>query len=381
MSKVWSSISEKRYIWLYNRLIQESEFKNLKQEDYLLKINKRKLISFIKKSPYSLSTKESWFFMIVRWLEMNDPDSTNISMFREIAYKYKKQRDEKEGENKKSLKEEENYQDRDYFLAIIKNTNTDNIKNISDHYKYLLLCLLTLQPPLRSNFYVSAKFATSLKEMTKDENYIYLAHRGKDRVFFIVNKDKVSNTKTYKNNDDLSQIEIKNNFLVEVIYKSYKTYPRKYLFQSKTGGQIKEVTLLSLLRSVTHLPAIDINTMRSIYINWWYDHHKTYNKFEELAKMMRSSVQMALKFYRKINRNEDKTIENIKEALKDENNELKIMLNDCEEKLRLLEPDKKLYNKRRSDIIYHINQKKVVPRATTLKKYNITFDETQNKYI
>ena len=42
--------------------------------------------------------------------------------------------------------------------------------------------------------------------------------------------------------------------------------------------------------------------------------------------------------------------------------------------------DKKI-NKQRRDVIYSLNIKGVNPRESTLMKYNIIFDETNNKFV
>ena len=43
-------------------------------------------------------------------------------------------------------------------------------------------------------------------------------------------------------------------------------------------------------------------------------------------------------------------------------------------------PDEAAFKKRRRDILYNLNSKKRSPRDDTLKKYNIIFNNTVNKY-
>ena len=73
----------------------------------------------------------------------------------------------KENENQQDEKEIENYKPHNYFIDILNSVNVDNIQTKIGHYQYLLLALLTYQPPLRTNFYVSAKIIRSMKKIIK----------------------------------------------------------------------------------------------------------------------------------------------------------------------------------------------------------------------
>ena len=74
---------------------------------------------------------------------------------------------------------------------------------------YLLLSLLILQPPLRTNFYSTAILTTTNKTKDDGNNYILLKHNlGKNRAYLIVHKDKVSETKQFKMDITKNIIEI-----------------------------------------------------------------------------------------------------------------------------------------------------------------------------
>ncbi len=62
---------------------------------------------------------------------------------------------------------------------------------------------------------------------------------------------------------------------------------------------------------------------------------------------------------------------------------MKAKVLELEEKLKSYQPDKKLYNKRRNDVLYTLNNgnKNSKPREETLKKYDIKFDKDSGKYI
>ena len=55
---------------------------------------------------------------------------------------------------------------------------------------------------------------------------------GKNKAFYVINKDKVSNTRTYKNNDELTYIDITDESLTQLLYDSYAKFKRDYLFES-----------------------------------------------------------------------------------------------------------------------------------------------------
>ena len=101
--------------------------------------------------------------------------------------------------------------------------------------------LLVKQPPVRTNFYITAQFVTKPADIKDGNNYIYLKTiAGKNKAFYVINKDKVSNTRTYKNNDELTYIDITDESLTQLLYDSYAKFKRDYLFESnKNQLQIK----------------------------------------------------------------------------------------------------------------------------------------------
>ena len=78
-----------------------------------------------------------------------------------------------------------------------------------------------------------------MRDMKPYENYIWLTFHGKPRAQYIVNKDKVSNSKSYKNKADLSHIQIEDNILITILYDSFEKYTREYLFENK-GHTMKQ---------------------------------------------------------------------------------------------------------------------------------------------
>ena len=128
--------------------------------------------------------------------------------------------------------------------------------------------------------------------------------------------------------------------------------------------------LLSMLRQITNIDKININMMRSIYVTEHYKSNINYNSKIELANKMRHSVETAGIHYNKINESD----------FNNNNDELIIKLQkeiiELKQKISKLESeniditDSKLYNKRKSDILYLIKSGKQV-KQTTKQKYNI----------
>ena len=126
----------------------------------------------------------------------------------------------KESESKQDPKEIENYRSHEFLLNVIDNIKPESITTKKTHLQFLLLNMLVLQPPIRTDFYVSCKFIFTEKENDNKNNFIWITKRGKLKVNYIVNEDKVSKTKVYNMNKKLSIINIENDKLVKLINES-----------------------------------------------------------------------------------------------------------------------------------------------------------------
>lgn len=373
--KNWSEINEKNYTWLYNYMKKTNDDLD---EFTFIDDNKRNIMSVIENNiKWSDASKESLLFTVAKYLK-NFGNQRYAKLYSEKAYKYMQKNRNKENENKQDEKELINYRDHEYFIKIIDDISYESINTIIYHYQYLILCLLVLQPPLRTNFYISARIIRSVKDNDHINNFVLINKRGKNKAYYIVNNDKVSKTKTYSMNKNLSTIDIINQNLIDLICNSYEQYPRTYLFELN-NKPITETTYLNWLRNITHVEKINNDMMRSSYINWFYDHNKELGKREKLATEMRHSVMTAQRNYLKIDSLENE--ENKEKKLVDlqiENNNLKELVKDCNETNKT---DDALFSKRKRDIIYNLNVKKRNPRESTLNKYNIVYDNILKKYI
>jgi hypothetical protein len=377
-SLIWSEQHNKRYIWLFNLLSKNNN--NLNLNNYLITFNKNQLIKTIKAFDLSISSKKVLLFMVARWIEINKPDDPSINEIKNEAYKFKLKEDKENEKNELDNKEKENYEQLNYFINILDNIDFDNITDKTKHYEYLILSLLILQPPLRTSFYTSAEINKDGK-MDKYKNYMWLSTNN-NKAYYYVGHDKVSNSNTYNNKEELKLIQIEDPKLVHIIYKSVEKFPRKYLFEI-SGKPMNHQTLIKYLRNITKIIKIDINMLRSIYITDKYN-YKSYGEKNELAKKMRHSVNTASINYFKLLKQPKQNGENelILELQKDNNN-LKYKVNELTSllsKFKSNEQDPE-YKKKRRDIIYRANNDGFKPKEDTKLKYDIKYDEITNKYI
>ena len=283
-------------------------------------------------------------------------------------------------ESNNSLDENEklNYRPYEYFKNILD--NIEKPTTINAHYKHLLLSMLILQPPLRTSFYSTASLLETLDRNDHKSNFMYINRRGKVHAYYFVNKDKASKYKIYSMDKSLSKIEV-NDKLAIMLSDSFRDYPRKYLFENRKKP-VSETTLNKWLQSITGLPSINFNMMRSIYITWFYKNNLLFGPREKLSLQMRHSQATASKNYLKIFDEDKLSPSEETEKLKKDN--LKIehenqLLKGEMIKIKM-EEGEPIYNKRRSDILYRINKKNVQPRSSTLEKYNIEFDPETKLY-
>ena len=378
----WGDADKKKYKWIYNKLKSGMPNFNYEEDDYILKMSKPKLLTFIKKLDLGTSSREAMFFTISKYLQLfGEKDNKAYQNFQREGHKLLDASKKKEGENLVDDKHIESYQNFEYFLKILKDKEYKTITNLKEHNEYLLLSLLILQPPLRTSFYSTAILTTTNKTKTDDKNNYLLLKTvmGKNRGFYIVNNDKVSNSKQFKMDISKNIIEIDNAALIELLNYSIQKFPRKYLFENDKGGKISEDTLRTYLRKITKLPNINFDIMRSIFISEAYrTTAKTVNQREKLSIMMRHSPQIAAASYFKIKPDDETNNKNNNEVineLKNKNNELTIENNELKSKLSEVTPTEndKIFLKRKADIVARLKAGKNV-KSDTIQKYNIKVD-------
>jgi hypothetical protein len=377
--KPWTTIHKSKYEWLFNYL--KKHYDDIKRDSYI-DDNKRGLMGIIDKNKnWGDSSKEGLYFMISRYLFNKKNNDRYVKIYSSKGFELMKKTHDKEATNVLDIKEQDNFKDREYFIDILKNKTEGS--TLKTHFEYLLLSLLVLQPPLRTSFYNSAKLLKTIDTNNKKDNYIYINRRGKIHAYFIVNTDKASNYKLYKMDANLNKIEIEDQHLGNLLNESFKKYPRLYLFEINKKP-ISQPTLLRMLRNITGVENINFDIMRSSYITWFYKHNKQYGKREELSKRMRHSQATASKNYLKIfdedeNELKEPTNESYLETISQLNNNIRQLQNKI--KVSEKEDNPNVNKKRRSDILYKINNKGVIPKNSTLEKYNIQFNEVTKLYV
>ena len=181
--------------------------------------------------------------------------------------------------------------------------------------------------------------------------------------------------------------------MIKLIYYSYEKYLRTYLFENNKKP-IQDETVLRYLREITKVDALDIDTMRSVYISHFYNNYNlTYAQKQEMASKMRHDVRTQQHKYlyvvsrEKSNVEKDKRIQDLEEQVKKLNEENEKLKQDLKNNKKEFEEYKSDYSKsaewrkRRYDVIYKLNnnlQKNV--KESTLDKFNIKYNEDRKEY-
>ena len=294
--KNWAAADEAKYSMLHSYI--KSKIENIDEFTFITD-HKRKIMSLVEAHPsWADTSKEGLMFVISKFLKLKQ-DTRYAKLYSQRGFEYMTGNRKKEADNKQDEKELINYRDHSFFINVLESINYEAITTINEHYKYLLLSLLTYQPPVRSSFYTNCKFI--LKEIDNDKvnNFVRISRRKPVTVSYIINDDKVSKTKVYAINKELSIIKIIDPKLTNLIIDSYDKYPRTFLFEIK-DKPISQPTLLAWLRDVTKVDAINVDMMWSSYINWFYEHNKSIGARSHLANQMRHSVLTSMRNYVKV---------------------------------------------------------------------------------
>ena len=365
----WTKEHIERYNMLYKKFL-----KTHPQANYETFIddnaNPRYMMKFIEDSTYCRGVKKYLLYMVNRYLYRKG--NRYAKKYADMGKIYRERVEDEEYKNQFEENELLNYRDRQFFTHIIEekkeNYETHDFKN---HIKFLALCLVVLQPPVRSSYYVTAEIIHKQADNNKIDNFIFVNRRSKD-IEYIVYKDKLSKSYTYSK-EDRKHIQVDDLFLKHLIHYSIKKFPRKYLLQTdfKVNNKLgTSNTMLNWLRRLTQLDGLTINMMRSSYINWFYRVNLDQASREALARKMLHSVDAAQKYYFKTEANP--TIDSNPEIvdLTGENEVIKNQLAVCQRQKK----ENKKIKKERYDLIYRYNKNGAKPRKSTLEKHNIVFN-------
>jgi integrase len=288
ISKYWSIFHDNKKKMLYNYIKKAFNYVNIDEYNYILILKHDLKDIILNNNNWGLSSKETLLSVVYKWLLINNDIDTANDFFNEYV-KIKQLRDYERGKNTQDNNEQKKYKNINYFIKILDKLNFEKLCKL-DHMKYLLLSLLVYQPPLRTSFYNTVKFITNISDNNKINNYI-LIDNDNDIIRYIINKDKIS----YCNNKH-NIIDINNNTLKYIIKYSYNKYKRDYVLINQWNKNISQNTVLIWLKEFTKSD-INVNMLRSSYINNEYSNKLNYNEKNELAKQMRHSVNAAIKDY------------------------------------------------------------------------------------
>lgn len=373
----WTNTHIKLYNTLWNKWVIAHP--DADYDTFLDKTTYRRMYNFIHADKVGDGSKKSTLFMIARYLEIRG--NRNHQKYMDEAKRLRDLIDNQEQDNQQDDKEKEYYRDHDFLLNIVKKydnegEHTKPNPKFKKHMAELALAITVRQPPLRTNFMTSAKIIFQKQDDNKTDNFVFL-NRSHKKIQYIVNDDKVSKTRSYANGKH-SIIDIENKQLKDLIFWSVSQYPRTYLFQTNEGNTDKEMqgnTFNNMIRRETLSDKISNDMLRSSYITWYYNNHKTHNAREKLAKQMRHSVASASIYYFKDLPQKEITTEEVKD-LAIENSLIQDKLEKCES-TKLTDKE---FRKRRYDILYSINRKGNVPKNSTIDKYNLVFNEETNQF-
>ena len=180
---------------------------------------------------------------------------------------------------------------KDIYKRLVQ-LKANNHNNIISHYKYLLLSLMYYQPPLRRNYH-NLQLIKNIADIQKDKNY--LLNYGNKKYAYIIQNDKISKEQ------GAGIINIDSKTLNNIIYMSFKKYPRMFLFSNVDNNNepIDIIKLDDIMTSLFNGKHTGIRIFRASYISWFYKNNVTIEKREELANKMRHSRYTAEMIYNK----------------------------------------------------------------------------------
>ncbi len=304
--------------------------KNLGKEwmDIMIK-EPTKVIKLLQSYYNNNNTLKSHYSRISKFLKSLKKDDNNsvankvIDLYMQRLKKYDELSRTERGMNKKKGKEIEKWTSWHNVLEV-RNFLKSKAKNYNTYLDYLIICLYTYQPPLRTDYadmIVVDKYPKiNFKEKIPEEKY-----EDKDNILFFDKKDNsefiLTNFKTKKFYGNY-RIDL-NEKLYDIIYVWLEKYNKKskYLLADENGNKISRKKLSQMVIDIfsnTIGKNVSITTLRQIFIST-VTHRKdiTYNQRKKLADDMGHSVEQQL-LYNKIDIEEDDIDhDKIKEIYKD----------------------------------------------------------------
>ena len=244
---------------------------------------------------YSISTTVSTLLAIISYLKFKDADEELIEDYKDILNELIQERNKDNNNQELTGKEEENWIEYPELKAKVEKEAQEFLtkkKSFSSYRNFLIMALLTLQPPTRLGNYLDMvyKNKSSLKNggrgLKKTKNYILYNNDEKNPEFtFIFNKYKTAKT--------LGQItrDIENKTLNELLFKwfdAYNTKKQNFLVNSN-GGLTTQTGITNGLSSISkklfnkHLTG---NSFRHIFITHFLSTNPSIKEKQEVLKLV-----------------------------------------------------------------------------------------------
>lgn len=236
----------------------------------------------------------------------------------------------------------------DIYNENVKLYGHNDFKSWYSHYKMLILSIYTLTPPLRCDL-MDTEILTDLNDMDETIDYVYIPDDPNAPVEYIFN------TK-YKNKDPICYTigydDDSNEHLTKILKDSNKYYKRKYLLPTSSNYNVKSSldNIKNHLKFIIKDHILGVNILRSSYITWRHKNNVSYNDMKDDALKMRSSVNIQLQDYRKIN-------------IEPNTNEYEVKIKDYNQQLE----NNKAYKKQ-----YYIKN------IDNIKQYNTDYNDRRN---
>jgi len=367
--KPWSAVHVNAHRNLFNKWKKAYPDTKDTSDNYIYN-NRRQLHSFVKNLDLSLSSDKGFYFMIVRWLEINKPDDRYIKMFQQHGYNVGKEIQQFEKEGTQTQREIESYRGLDDLKNML-HLVTEEKKETTE---YLLLACVVLQPTLRASFYSDLKIISQASQNDGVSNFVFINRRTR-KSFFIVNQDKVSNSYEFSNGKN-SKIEIEDKELKTLIINSIDSYPRTYLFENpETERSYTYSTLLQMLHRITGINNISFNMLRSSHVNNLHNKPGT-NLLakEKLAKQMRHSIDASITYYHKPGLLDEAEEQEQCSMIRTQLLQAKTAETKANKKANEVVTDQKA-NRKRKEMIRKINARGSQPTQKSIDNYNLEFNE------
>jgi hypothetical protein len=167
------------------------------------------------------------------------------------------------------------------------------------HQDILALAIYVWDFPSRYEKY-GLEFITDIKDVETGKNYILLPKEN-EAVKLIFNEIKKDHKPiNYYLEIDIPELKDLNKRLSELLIKSYKTYPRKYLFvgrrNTKLQKPVQSSTIATRLRNILNNKNICVDGLRSAFVSYYLPRMNNTNR-KITAHRMRTSIEIMHRSY------------------------------------------------------------------------------------